>query len=274
LLLYRRVGDVIGEASCISGLGSIAQTRSEYEEARQQLEVALPLYQRMGSVVGEANCISGLGSIAQARSEYEEARQQLEVALPLHQRMGSVIGEANCIVHLGQIAQAQSEYEEARQQYEAALSLYQRVGDVTGEALCLHGKGRIYLEQQPADYDRAESYFQDALKLAHRDGHRWNVAYFTISLGELAIATGDNEKARQLLEESLATFRSFPTPEWIGKAHKQLARLETGEQKLAHLCVARRAWQKVGLNNLIAELETEYSEIDFSQCPAVGEDEY
>jgi tetratricopeptide (TPR) repeat protein len=47
LSLYRQVGSVQGEASCIEGLGDIALRRSDHEQARQRYEEALPLYEHI-----------------------------------------------------------------------------------------------------------------------------------------------------------------------------------------------------------------------------------
>ena len=127
LPLYRRAGDVVGEANCIQGLGDIALARSDHDGARARYEEALPLYRRAGDVVGEANCIQGLGDIALARSDHDGARARYEEALPLYRRAGDVVGEANCIQGLGDIALARSDHDGARARYEEALPLYRAI---------------------------------------------------------------------------------------------------------------------------------------------------
>ena len=75
LPLYRKVGDLQGEANCIKSLGNIALDRSDHEAARQRYEAALPLYRKVGSVLGEANCIRSLGDIALDRAARGEMRK-------------------------------------------------------------------------------------------------------------------------------------------------------------------------------------------------------
>jgi tetratricopeptide (TPR) repeat protein len=93
------------------------------------LEEALPLYRQVGNLLGEANCIKGLGDIALARSDHEGARDRYEEALLLYRQVSALLGQANCIQSLGDIALARSDYVSARDRYEEALSLYERLHD-------------------------------------------------------------------------------------------------------------------------------------------------
>ena len=86
-MLFRSVGDVLGEANCIRRLGDIALDRSDHETARTRSEEALPLYRRVGDVLGEANCIQNLGDIAAAQSGMTTAKERYAAALGLYQRI-------------------------------------------------------------------------------------------------------------------------------------------------------------------------------------------
>ena len=61
--------------------------RSDHDGARERYEAALPLYRRVGDVLGEANCIQGLGDIALARSDHDGARELFNEALGLYARI-------------------------------------------------------------------------------------------------------------------------------------------------------------------------------------------
>jgi hypothetical protein len=52
------IGDVLGEADCVKGLGDVALARSDHDAARKAYKDALPLYRQVGNVLDEANWIA------------------------------------------------------------------------------------------------------------------------------------------------------------------------------------------------------------------------
>ena len=161
--LYRRVGDVLGEANCIWSLGDIALARSEHDQARDRYEATLPLFRRVGDVLGEANCIRSLGDIALRRSDHDQARDRYEAALPLFRRVGSVLGEANCIRGLGDIALA------ALGPRPGPRPLRGRIAPLPPRRL-RPGRGQLHLETGRhragrSDHDQARELFLEALEL-------------------------------------------------------------------------------------------------------------
>ena len=201
LLLYREVGDVLGEADCVKGLGDVALRRSDHEGARKRYEAALPLYQKVSGVLGEATCIEALGDIAFERRDYEEARERYNAALPLYKQVENAAGEANCIGTLGDIAFKRRDYEEARGRFEAALALYIQAGDVLGQAFCIEGLGDIAFERR--DYEEARERFEAALPLHKQVANVAGAANCISSLGDVAFERGDYEEARQRFEAAL-----------------------------------------------------------------------
>jgi tetratricopeptide (TPR) repeat protein len=190
--LFQQIGDVLGEAKCVQGLGDIARDRSELDTARARYEQALPMHQQAGDAVGEAHCIRSLGDIDLERSNLDAAQTRYEQALPMFQQAGSVLGEALCIQGLGDIAQDRKELDTARARYEQALPMHQQIGDVLGEANCIQGLGDVAREQ--CDNDEARTLYEQALALyqAVRDPH--SAGWTLVGLARLASA--DDERAR------------------------------------------------------------------------------
>jgi tetratricopeptide (TPR) repeat protein len=92
--MYRKIGNLQGEAICLQSLGDIALARSEYDEARKHFDDALLSYRKVGNVLEQANTLRALGDLAAARSLSDEARSRYTEALTLHGTVGdpSAIG--------------------------------------------------------------------------------------------------------------------------------------------------------------------------------------
>jgi tetratricopeptide (TPR) repeat protein len=220
LALYRRIGNVVGEANCIISLGNIASVRFQHEAAVKRFEEALALYRRIGDVAGEANCISCLGDIASARSQHETAVKRFEEALALYRRIGNVVGEANCISCLGDIASERSEHETAVKRVEEALALYRRIGDVVGEANCLKRLGDI--ARARSEHETAVKRFEEALALYRRIGVVVGEANCLKSLGDIASVRSEHETAVKRFEEALALYRRIGNV--VGEAETTIRR--------------------------------------------------
>ena len=256
LPLYRRVGDVPGEANCIRSLGDIALRRSDHEGARARYEEALPLFRRVGAVLGEASCIRSLGDIALRRSDHEGAQARFEEALRLFRRVGAVLGEANCIRSLGNIAFARADYEEARARYEEALPLYRRVGAVLGEANCIESLGDIAFRR--SDHEAARARYEEASPLFRRVGDVVGEANCLLGQGRLAAGLGDKASARSQAEAALALYQRMHATQQIAIAHEDLAAVTEGAERAAHVAAAVAAWREMGLEDQAARVERRF----------------
>jgi tetratricopeptide (TPR) repeat protein len=238
-------------ASTLLGLGLIALSRSNHEEARAKFEEALPLYKNVDEVLGQANCIHRLGDIALRRSKHEEARAKFEEALPLYNSVGDVLGQANNIMSLGDIALHRSNHEEARAKFEEALPLYKSMGDVLGQANCIMRLGDIALRR--SNHDEARAKFEEALPLYKSFGAVLGQANCIQGLGDIALEHSNHDEARAKFEEALELYSRIPEPYSMGHAHRRLAGLTKGTEKSHHRAEARRLWLLIDRADLVAE---------------------
>ncbi len=202
--LYRSAEDSQGEAHCILNLGEIALRRSQLDEAEQQMQKSLHLCQSAGDPMGEANCIVNLGKIALQRFQLDEAKRRMQEAIPLYQKVESTLGEAHSIFYLGVIALQRSQLDEAEQRMQEAIPLYQSAGVLRAEANCTQGFGHI--EAKRGNGIAAEKFAQVALSLHQKAEDNWGIAECYCLLSEARLLQGDFSGAREHGDESLRIY--------------------------------------------------------------------
>jgi tetratricopeptide (TPR) repeat protein len=147
LLLYRSLGDQLGEAHYVKSLGDVHFGMAEYAEAQECYEEARLLYRSLGTQWGEIHCIQRLGDVHLSLAEYGEARGRFEEARLLYRSLGDGLGEAHCVKSLGDLHFRMAEYSRARERYENALLLYRSLGARLGETECLASLNRLLVAE-------------------------------------------------------------------------------------------------------------------------------
>ncbi|WHT22688.1 tetratricopeptide repeat protein [Crossiella sp. CA-258035] len=109
--------------------------RGDNGTSRELFDQALPLFRRVGDVLGEAHCLLNLGNVEFCEFDSERARELFNQALPLYRRIADVLGEANCLRRLGEVEFRESDNERARELFDQALPLYQRIQDRYSQAV-------------------------------------------------------------------------------------------------------------------------------------------
>ena len=61
--IYRDLGDRLGQANALSGLGLVRRATGDYPAAARALEEALGIYRDLGDRVGQANALHKLGVV-------------------------------------------------------------------------------------------------------------------------------------------------------------------------------------------------------------------
>jgi hypothetical protein len=80
----------------------------------------------------------------------------------------------------------------------------------------------------------------------------------TLGQGDVARASGDDDSARAQFREALALYESVHRTDNIALVHERLAGVTAGEERAAHVAVAREAWLAIGLPDQVARLDREF----------------
>src|ERR1019366_1833661 len=141
--------------------------------------------------------------IAYQRGDYDEAlRIRREVELPVYERLVDTRSAAVTWGQIADIAEQRGDYDEAAELQGKRLELCKKLGELDGIASTDWGLAQIDLarEDHQAAFPRLVESFQI---LGHRqrpDG----IAVVGLALGELLLAAGQADQARQVLGDSLA----------------------------------------------------------------------
>ncbi|MCH2063786.1 MAG: CHAT domain-containing protein [Roseibacillus sp.] len=233
-------------ASILDELGRAEGKTGFYDQAEQSLLQAIEEHRKLKPVAREpwlSVSQNHLGLLYLTTGRYEEAGQIF------HQTLGQA-GEDSQVLSfqhecLGKYFFAMRSYAKAAEHHEEArkraLSTGKRKEDPT--VISLTGQiGLALLRLGPGSHDDARRYLQEAATLTRELWELRPSRVNTLSLGshlsnlgQLALEEGDNEKARDIAEESLALYRKLfgedslylpPYYNNLGFANRQLGNYE------------------------------------------------
>ena len=122
-----RVGVLRAEAG-------IALMQNDYESSRALYEEMAGLCRQMGDVMGTARALNGLGIVSKTLHEFEAAVAYYKESLEAFQALGDRPDAAVVLANLGSLHMETRDYSGAKPHIEAGLALCREVGDSQGVA--------------------------------------------------------------------------------------------------------------------------------------------
>ncbi|MGY4954668.1 ATP-binding protein [Streptomyces nigrescens] len=207
------------------------ELESDHDDARlKALWVAGYVAVLQGDTVG------ALGALQECRDEAE--------------RTGNATAAAYALHRTGCLALVCDDMPRAEELLRGALRRYREIGELNSNVLL----GQVELAMavafrgEPADAVRL---CEDVLEVCEDHGERWTRAYAQFVLAYASWSRGDGERARTLLEESLAVHHAFHDLLGVVLAIELLAMVTLGEGDAEEAAVlqgaAGRIWPSVGL---------------------------
>ncbi|KAG8901177.1 hypothetical protein FRC00_008560 [Tulasnella sp. 408] len=201
---FERIGDGMGRASALNGLGHLQRARSKHAEAEAYYSEALFIYQSARSDLGQANALNGLGDVQRARSKYAEAEASYTKALAIYNSSSDPdgMGRANALYGLGDVRRARSEYVAAEAAFTEAAAVYQEVGSDLGRANALRGLGDVHRAR--TTYAEAEAAYNKAIFIYKSIGCNLGRAVSLNGLGDVQREQCKHAQAEVSHNEALA----------------------------------------------------------------------
>jgi DNA-binding CsgD family transcriptional regulator len=181
---------------------------------RRWLEQALDLPGAERPSPARAKALAGAGLLAFAQSHNAVARPRLEESLAVAREVGDEAGQALALLYLAWPAFVTGDFDVMHGFATESLARFRQLGDRWGVAVAYCFLG-MSARQTNSDNAQVRSLFEQSLTLAAELGDTWSVARAKNSLGEVARAEGDYDRAAALYEESLTLFQQVGHPKQI-----------------------------------------------------------
>jgi len=224
---------------------ALAESQSDYAEARQMLERCLELRRDLPGEVDVAATLSTLTLARLHAGDVEGAAAAENEAIVVFRRLGDRVGEALGLLHLGQIRVFLGDDAGARIHLDACLVIARAIRhqELEGECELVLGESSWQIDDLP----QADMRFKRSLTVCREAGDKRGEANAQWWLGKLAMKQREPASARQRLDEAVVAFRNFEMrEEMIGclEDHAVLAFAEGSTELAAKLAAVTAAWRK------------------------------
>jgi DNA-binding SARP family transcriptional activator/tetratricopeptide (TPR) repeat protein len=207
LTAARRLGDQSKQAFAYCYLGSTYVWLGRYDEAHDNLRLALNLYESTRDIIGQAYVHHYFAWLLDKQANIAEAVAHAERALELFRAAEHRAGEARELNSVGWFRALLGEYAVAVKYCQEALQLQLRLGDHISAAPTWDSLG--YANSRLGDQARAITCYENALELYRRNGYRINVADALIRIADIRHDMGDLASARVAWQQAYDLFEEL-----------------------------------------------------------------
>lgn len=189
--------------------GEILNSRGQYQAAQNLFQQGFERAKACRTPGKQALALGLMGDILRAQGNYRGALRRLSEAR-------ATLGEnpqtdrdisARLYILSGLNNMSLGDYDSARRDFYEAYQIYAQTEDVAGRAIAANRLGTI--ATMNAQYNEAENYLRESLKIAKQLGDRHAMAGALLNLGEIQRLQDKPEAARPLYYESSALFAAL-----------------------------------------------------------------
>ncbi len=220
--LFAQLEDHVHTALMWRRIALVHERLDVFTEARSSWERARAVHRAADNAAGEAEALEGLAR-AERRLGVEPALviRHYEEALQLAVRIGERKRELSVRNALGIVHWQRGEYRDAVRHYETALRLCREGDDRVHEALILNSLGASL--HKLLRWDEARTALVEAVRVTETTGELQLRAHAFATLGDVAIASGRLDEARERFAQSLELRVELADRRGEGWMHQRLA---------------------------------------------------
>ncbi|MCK0161056.1 tetratricopeptide repeat protein [Allomuricauda sp. F6463D] len=184
----------------LNGIGNLYQTLEQYDLAILQFERALKLEEELDNKLGLAINHQNIGHCLEEKGNLEGALENYRKSLAYNEEIDSNIGRVICKNSLAQIYLKQDMPYLALVLLEPLLEESKKIGDYSITSLVFINTG--WAHTKLSNYDQAEKYIQEGLKMAQNRNIPSNILYGHEKLSELENTRGDFKMAYEYYKKA------------------------------------------------------------------------
>jgi predicted ATPase/DNA-binding XRE family transcriptional regulator len=271
LTLYREIGDAWGVCWVLNEQAFAAAKHQAFAQADALFTESLALAREQGDQWQIGTTLLSVGQVAWLQGAYTRANVLLTESLALARAAQNQSTIAATLLMIGHVARAEGDESRAASCYDESLVLAQAIGAELLIATVRHNQAYIALHQH--DTARATAYLLESLAISRAMGSEGQAAWSLATLGGVAAAQCQAQRAARLLGVAEACFKAIN--QWVGETERAehesyiaVARAQLGEDAF------RAAWaagQAMTLEQAIAyALVTPASAIDGSPVASMN----
>jgi predicted ATPase/DNA-binding SARP family transcriptional activator len=206
LPISRRIGDQVGVAKALTGLGEIAEDRADFRRAADLHQQALAIYRELDLRRESAGVLNNLATVAYFQGDIAGATELWEQSVAIVRALGDHWATGVLLGNLGSAAMAVGNFDRAVALHEENLAIARELKDpgAIGRQLCNLAEAL----QLRGDGDQ-DALLDEALDL-HRETHDRQCEISTLALmANSALGRGERRLAARRYAESLTLSRSI-----------------------------------------------------------------
>ena len=241
----------VAQAWALYVAAAMAESQSDYGEAREMLETCLELRRTQGNDVDIAATLSTLSMARLHAGDAAEAAAGESEAIQIFRRNDDRRGEVIGLLHLGQISLHQGDDAMARSHLDQCLAIAREIRHQEVEGECELVLGAVAFES--ADHAQASLRFKRSLTVCREAGDKRGETNALRWLARVDLKAGDLASARLRLSDAVRAFRAFEMrEELLGclEDHAELAQAEGKVEVAVGLAAAAaKSRERLGLTH-------------------------
>jgi DNA-binding SARP family transcriptional activator/tetratricopeptide (TPR) repeat protein len=207
LTATRGAGNTRGTAALLGSLGTLYLTSGQTDRSGRSLTEALALFVELDEARGMGLCRRDLALLARYAGDEDAALDLYARAVTDFDRVGDVVGRATVLTQRAHILSLRDEVPRARADLAEAMEIYRGVGYEGGIAHTLRRIGQV--QSRSGEHEEAARTLVGVLEMVRRSQDVIGEGHLLHNLGEIHVAAGRLDVARDYFEQALALRESF-----------------------------------------------------------------